>query len=193
MRAGSSKACPALGLKLSPAGCWFYLLCCQRILAMSSWTFRFSVFLQPEFFQADIFFLLPLWGMRGCSELSGEAERAQILDFQKFPAGPWGHKMLWWMFRWNPAVFCGWQWMGQSRGIWFQDILVCCSCGVMKSHRNADRLMTWKTSFHNENVRVWRPAWWFGKSLVVFFHWLWGCWNFWAFLCSILWHFMYLA
>lgn len=59
---------------------------------MSSWTFRFSVFLQPEFFQADIFFFAPIvgnerllraeWGGRTCPDfgfpkISSWALRAQ--------------------------------------------------------------------------------------------------------------------
>lgn len=103
IRAGSSEACVALGAKRSPARRWFSLLCYQRILAMLS-TSNFN----QNFSGWN--FLLPLWEMRGCLELGGEAEGAQILVFRgviscRVPEGRTG---LWWIFRWNPAV-C---WMG---------------------------------------------------------------------------------
>lgn len=57
---------------------------------------------------------------------------------------------------------------GKSPGFWFQDALVCCSSGVRKYCTDADKLMTWKTRSHKENVRVWRAAWWlWGRVLWV--------------------------
>lgn len=77
IRAGCSEARVALGVRLSPAGCWFSLLCYQRILEMSSCMLSVS----NQIF-SGWYFLLPLWEMRGSLELRGEAERAQILVFR---------------------------------------------------------------------------------------------------------------
>lgn len=66
---------------------------------------------------------------------------------------------------------------GKSLGFWFQYALVCCSSAVVKYFTNGDKLMTWKGSFHKENVRVWSPARRLGTLLCVFCHCLWRCWN----------------
>lgn len=122
------------------------------------------------------YFLQPLWAMRGCLELRGR-QRVPRFWFLGvlLPVGP--EELHSGGYLGGALLFSvggnGWEIFGHL----FQDALICCSCGVMKYCRNADKLMTWKTSFHNENVRVWRPAWWLGRVLWFFFHWLWRCWN----------------
>lgn len=69
--------------------------------------------LQPEFFR--LIFFAPVvgnekrvlgaeWGGKACPDFSFYG--------CYFLQGPEGMAVLWWIFRWNPAVFCGWQWMG---------------------------------------------------------------------------------
>lgn len=121
---------------------------------MSSWM------LQPEWFSAIV-------EMRGCLELRGRhrVPRFWFLGVL-LPVGP--EELHSGGYLGGALLFSvggnGWEIFGHL----FQDALVCCSCGVMKYCRNADKLMTWKTSFHNENVRVWRPAWWLGRVLWFF-------------------------
>lgn len=145
--------------------------------------------LQPEFFRLIFFFFYPIVGNE--RQLGQSVPRFWFLG-ELFAAGPWGHDCALVDIEVESSSFLWVAVDGKSLGISFQDALACCSCGVMKFCRNADKLMTWKTSFHNENVRVWRPAQWL-RRVLWFFPLIMKVLEFGAFLCSILWHFIYLA